>query len=94
MKYIINSEVLEIEVGDLIKYEGEICIVAYIPNAYVDDTFKQETITHPYRIISLDTGKDLNSVSTLEYLNRNHTRFKPLSKNKDVTLEIGVKKEE
>lgn len=78
MKFInAKRDDRDIEVGDIVVYEGRTCILAYVPDVTMDD------IDYPYCIISLDSGRELNGFPNLKEATKDCIL---IAKNEDVTL--------
>ena len=77
MKIEMKPENTIIEVGDIVEYEDEVCIVGFI-----EDCVKRR---FPYVLISLNTGLYVDAYVSLDAINSS-TKCKLLSKSEHATL--------
>ncbi len=85
MKIEMKPENTIIEVGDIVEYEGEVCIVGFIEDCAVTLYGESYQLRFPYVLLSLNTGLDVNAYVSLDAINSS-TMCKLLSKSEHATL--------
>ena len=87
MKIEMKPENTIIEVGDIVEYEGEVCIVGFIEDDVCIVTLDNEyyKLKFPYVLISLNTGLYVDAYVSLDAINSS-TMCKLLSKSEHATL--------
>jgi len=87
MKIEMKSENTIIEVGDIVEYEDEVCIVGFIviEDSVVTLDCKTYKLRFPYILISLNTGLHVNAYISLDAINSS-AKCKLLSKSEHATL--------
>lgn len=85
MKIEMKHENTIIEVGDIVEYEGEVCIVGFIEDCVVTLDGESYKSRFPYVLLSLNTGLNVNAYLSLDVINSS-TKCKLLSKSEHATL--------
>lgn len=88
-----NQKEKMIEVGDIVSYKGETCIVIFQEETFVEDIEEKIELQFPFGLINLNTGELENAFPYLEGLN-NHHDTKLLCKNDKAKLTIPYKEGE
>ncbi len=92
MKIEYNTKNKEVEVGDIVLYDEEVCIVmleteTYIESSESPDSYKK---AHPVGVVNLRDGKLINAFMNIETVRDN---VELLCKNDRARLILGDKEE-